>query len=371
MPFLPEWAPNVHPLIVHFPIALLVFALVFDLFTLIFRNTGWLRYAAGSLYILGSVAALVTFFTGKQAADAVNIPAMANPTLNQHADWALYTTWFFGIYGVVRLLFLLQKESYAWKKLSQKWVTSFVIFLVGAGGIALLYETAEHGAELVFRHGVGVKAAEEARQELSEMQARQEILAESGIVEQENGSWQWSPRRGAEIILEKQFNWLIGKPEAMNVKTVHDETSGDILALDPQNTAALVTAAKPLKGVQVDMRINLDQFRGEFMLVHHLQDSLNYDFVLLVKESFGENGVMKLGRMTAGKETVDDQGDFQARGWFILRAVGEGRHFRGYVNDKLITHGHADELPPGPVGFSIQGSGILLVEFIKVQALSE
>ncbi|MCK6619697.1 MAG: hypothetical protein HUU32_04670 [Calditrichaceae bacterium] len=370
MPFLPDWAPNVHPLIVHFPIALLIFALLFDLFALIFRNINWVRYAAGSLYILGALAAVITYLSGKQAADVVNIPAMANPTLTEHADWALYTVWFFGIYGVVRLVFL-------WKKLTEKWVISFVIFLVGAGGMALLYETAEHGAELVFRHGVGVKAAEEARQELSEMQARQEILAESGIVEQENGSWQWRPGRRAEIILEKQFNWLIGKPEAMNAKTIHDETSGDVLALDPQNTTALVTAAKPLKGVQVDMRIDLDQFRGRFMIVHHLQDSLNYDFVMLVKDSFPKestirkNEVMKLGRVTAGEEIVDDQANFQAPGWFTLRVVGEGRHFRGYVNDKLITHGHADELPPGPVGFSIQGSGILLVEFIKVQALSE
>jgi len=358
MPFLPEWAPNLHPLIVHFPIALLIFALVFDFFALIFRNANWLRYAAGSLYVLGAVAALVTFFTGKQAADAVNIPALANPTLNKHADWALSTVWFFGIYGLIRLLFLSKKPS-------QKWVVSFVIFLTGAGGMFLLFETAEHGAELVFRHGVGVKAAEEARQELAEVQARQDILAESGIVEQENGSWQWNPGYGADIILKEQFNWLIGEPEAMNAKTAHDETSGDVLALDPQNTTALVTAAKPLKGVQVDMRINLDQFRGTFMVVHHLQDSLTYDFVMLAKD------VMKLGRMTAGKETVEDQGDFQVRGWFTLRAVGEGRHFRGYVNDKLITHGHANELPPGPVGFSIQGSGILLVDFIKVQALSE
>lgn len=370
MPFLPDWAPNLHPLMVHFPIALLIFALVFDLFALIFRNANWLRYAAGSLYVLGAVTALVTFFTGKQAADAVNIPALANPTLNKHADWAYYMVWFFGIYGLIRL-FLLSK------KLSRKWIFSFVIFLIGAGGMFLLFKTAEHGAELVFRHGVGVKAAEEARQELAEIQARQEILAESGIVEQENGSWQWNPGHGADIILKEQFNWLIGKPEALNVETVHDETGGDVLALDPQNASALITAAKPLKGVQVDVRINLDQFRGRFMIVHHLQDSLNYDFVMLVKDSFpkestiGKNDIMKLGRVTAGEEIVDDQANFQAPGWFTLRVVGEGRHFRGYLNDKLITHGHSNELPPGPVGFSIQGSGILLVEFIKVQALSE
>jgi uncharacterized membrane protein len=365
MPFLPEWAPNVHPLMVHFPIALLIFALVFDLFALIFRNVNWLRYAAGSLYILGAAAALVTFFTGKQAADIVNVPAMARHTLSEHADLALYTVWFFGIYGVIRLFFLLQKESYAWKKLSRKWMVSFVLFLIGAGGMFLLYETAEHGAELVFHYGVGVKAAEEARQELTESEAGEKMPADSVIVIQENGSWQWKPGHNADVILKQQFSWLIGKPETLNAKTVHDEANGDVLALDPQNTTTLITAGKPLTGVQVDVRLNLDQFRGKFMVVHHVQDSLTYDFAMI------ENGTVKLGRMTAGKETIEEQGEYEANGWLTFRAVAEGRHFHGYVNNTLIAHGHADALPAGPVGFFIQGSGTLLVDSIKVQALSE
>lgn len=358
MPFLPEWAPNVHPLIVHFPIALLIFALVFDLFALIFRNVNWLRYAAGSLYILGAMAALVTFFTGKQAADIVNVPAMARHTLSEHADWAHFTVWFFGIYGVIRLFFLS-------KKLSQKWVVAFVLFLIGAGGMFLLFETGEHGAELVFRYGVGVKAAEEARQELTESEAGKEMPADSGIVIQGNGSWQWNPGHDADAILKQQFTWLIGKPEALNTQAVHDENNGDVLALDPQNTTALITAGKPLTGVQVDVRINLDQFRGKFMVVHHIQDSLTYDFAMI------ENGVVKLGRMTAGKETIEEQGNYEAGGWLTFRTAAEGQHFHGYVNGAPIAHGHADALPAGPVGFFIRGSGTLLVGSIKVQALSE
>lgn len=284
------------------------------------------------------------------------MPAMANPTLTEHADLALYTVWFFGIYGLIRLFFL-------WKKLSQKWIVSFVIFLVGAGGIVLLYETAEHGAELVFRHGVGVQAAEQARQALAEKQEVEAALAEGGIDIQENGSWQWNPGHGAEIVLREQINWLIGNPEAMSAATIHDEANGDVLALDPQDKTALFTAGKALKGVQADVKINLDQFRGAFMLVHHVQDSLNYDFIGL------RTGIMKLGRVTGGEETVEEQGPVQISGWFTLRAVGDGGHFRGYVNEKLIVHGHAEELPSGPVGFFIRGSGRILLDRIVVQSL--
>jgi len=356
MPFLPDWAPNLHPLIVHFPIALLISALLFDLLALIFRKVNWLRYAAGSLYILGALAAAVAYLTGRQAADAVNVPAMANPTLTEHADLGLYTVWFFGIYGLARLFLL-------WKKLSQKSVVSFVVFLVGAAGIYLLYETAEHGAELVFRHGVGVQAAEQARQALAEKEEVEAALAEGGINIQENGSWQWNPGHGAEIVLREQFNWLSGNPEALNAATIHEEASGDVLVLDPQNNPALFTAGKALKSVQADVKLNLDQFRGVFMLLHHVQDSLNYDFINL------ENGIMKLGRMRNGEQIVEEQGPVQTSGWFTLRVVSDGHHFRGYANEKLIVHGHADELPPGPVGFLIRGSGRILLDRTVVQSL--
>lgn len=233
----------------------------------------------------------------------------------------------------------------------------------------LLVETAEHGAELVFRHGVGVRAAEQARQALAEKQEVEAALAEGGIDIQENGSWQWNPDHGAEIVLREQFNWLIGNPEALSAAAIHDEANGDVLALDPQDNTALFTAGKALKGVQADAKINLDQFRGAFMLVHHVQDSLNYDFISLVKDSFGENGIMKLGRVVGGEETVEEQGPVQISDWFTLRAVGDGGHFRGYTNEKLTVHSHADELPPGPVGFLIRGSGRILIDEISVLSL--
>ena len=36
MQFVPEWAPNIHPIIIHFPIVLLIIAVLFDLAGLVF-----------------------------------------------------------------------------------------------------------------------------------------------------------------------------------------------------------------------------------------------------------------------------------------------------------------------------------------------
>ncbi len=356
MPFLPEWAPNVHPMIVHFPIALLIVALLFDLAALVVKQHNWLQKSAAILYIAGALFVVVAFLSGRQAADSVNVPAVVNPTLGEHADWGLRTLWFFGIYGVARLFFL-------WKNVGKKWVLSLVIFLIGAAGMAVLYETAEHGAELVFRHGIGVQAAEQTRTELEQLRKENEALSTSGLQEFPNGSWKWLPGSGAAVVLKRQFTWLKGSPADVNPTLNKDAANGEALRLTLSNQPVLFTAGKPLSGVQVDVRLNLDKFTGTVMVVHHVQDAANFDFISL------KGGKMTLGRMENGKVSVEDEDEATYRGWFTLRAVGDGRHFRGYLNEKLVTHGHGNPLPAGTVGLSLNGSGQVLIEEIAVQSL--
>ncbi len=356
MPLLPEWAPNVHPMIVHFPIALLIVALLFDLAALVFKKHNWLQKSAAILYIAGGLFVAAAFLSGRQAADSVNVPAIVNPTLGEHADWGLRTLWYFGLYGVIRLFLL-------WKNIGEKWVLSLVIFLIGAAGMFVLFETAEHGAELVFRHGIGVQAAEQARSELEQIRHENETLSTSGLQESPNGSWKWLPGSGAEVVLKRQFTWLLGSPTDVEPALNKDAANGEVLGLTLANNRVLFTAGKPLTGVQADVRLNLDKFTGTFMLVHHVQDAANFDFISLEGEK------MILGRMENGKATIEDEDETSYSGWFTLRAVGDGRHFRGYMNEKLVAHGHGNPLPPGTVGLFIHGNGQILIDEIVVQSL--
>ena len=152
MTLTPEWAPNLHPLVVHFPIGLLVGAAAVDCLSLVFRGRPALRSAATLLYCVGAAVAVVVYFTGRAAADGLVIPADINPLVNEHADWAFRTTWFFVFFASVRLAvsYILQPKPMAM-------VGVFVLALVGIG---LLYETAERGAGLVFQHGLGVRVSE-------------------------------------------------------------------------------------------------------------------------------------------------------------------------------------------------------------------
>ncbi len=57
MELIPDWAPNVHPMVVHFPIAFVAGALGADLLSLVVRRWTWLRPATVALYGVAGVNA--------------------------------------------------------------------------------------------------------------------------------------------------------------------------------------------------------------------------------------------------------------------------------------------------------------------------
>ncbi len=88
MSLTPDWAPNIHPLVIHFPIALLVAAAMTDRAGILRRDRTSVRDAATLLYTAGAVCAFVEYLPGQHAGETVRLHAKANVLVNQHADWA-------------------------------------------------------------------------------------------------------------------------------------------------------------------------------------------------------------------------------------------------------------------------------------------
>ena len=152
MSLTPAWAPNLHPLVVHLPIALLTAAAAVDLASLFMRGRSLLRDTATWLYVGGAATALIAYFAGDSAAKAMMLPADVALLVDAHADWAFRTTWLFAFFASARLA-----VSYILPPTLPVLVGSFLLALIGIGTLA---QTVAHGSQLVFQLGVGVRAVD-------------------------------------------------------------------------------------------------------------------------------------------------------------------------------------------------------------------
>ena len=347
---IPEWAPNLHPIVVHFPIALLVAALLVDILSLIWRKS--LTVTALVLYVLGALGAAGGYLSGRAAADTVMVSGSANVVLATHADWATVVLWFFAAYALIRLIL-------AWMMHRRYSLGLHVVMMLIAGaGLFVLYKTADNGARLVYEHGVGVKAMEEVTAELESAQRALTRLrggSELPVVE-DNGSWSWNPGPQVSEVFSDGFEWLTDSLEVL----AYQDTAAVFTA---SNTAGLFVLPRNLESVQVDLEMGLEDFEGSVQIVYNLADALNYCFTELAE------GRVRQGCVQEGTISILYDQPYEPQRWGRYRAVSDQTHFRAYSGGELIAHEHADAPPPGFVGLRIRGNGTVVVAWMEVQSL--
>ncbi len=322
---LPDWAPNVHPLVVHFPIALLVVAALVDAIALAVRKTyPWVRASAVGLYALGALGAAVAFLTGRDASDELDLPAQALTTLNAHADWAEYLVWFAGLYALVRVVALRTDRE-------RRLAVHLPLAALGLVSLFLVQQTAERGGQMVYQYGVAVAAASGD--------------AHAGM----EGMDMSAP---PDTSVAARLDVLAGAPAQGSAFTV---TSG-------QPTLALLPDT--LGDLEVRATLDLSGFTGTAALVHHVQDAQTFDFLALDRPASGDV-TLRQGRVEGGNETTLDSGTAPLDGTAEVKAYAVGTHFRGYLGGEQLTHPHADAASPGRVGLRLDGRGT-----VRVLALS-
>lgn len=144
-------APNLHPLVVHFPIALLAAALTVDIVDTFRGRPAWLGAAGTWLYGAGAALAVAAFLSGQRAAATVVVHEAVRTAITAHENWALATTGWFALVAVMRAAVgVVAPRRRTHRRL-----------LVAAGvlGMGLLWQASDLGGRLVYRHGVGVDAA--------------------------------------------------------------------------------------------------------------------------------------------------------------------------------------------------------------------
>lgn len=360
--------PNLHPAVVHFPIALLPLAIVFDTLLLAFaQQRGWLERAAVFVYIAAAVTAGAAFWAGKQA--VYSLPALAPSIelhLNRHSDSGLYTLWLIGVVAIARAALLFRDPEVSRKALRVG------ALLAAVAAAAMVFRTADLGGALVYRHGVGVvepvkpeyRASDassaappteqiEAGEPGNDPVASRHVAAEDGTLE-----WIPSPSDGSAL-----GSFLQAPPGSagggVRWEPAPDETDG--LRLVVEGDAVLI-APGVFGDVQVEALLDLSNFSGEAGLVHHVENASRAGFFTV-----SSNGEYILGRFDGDSiKRLDATTKVVPRGPVRLTVSAIGRHLKGLVGDETVVHGHEAPLPDGSVGFLFTGQGSVRVLSLKV-----
>lgn len=147
-----EIIPNWHPILVHFTVALLSVAvalyLVVPILPAISARQELAIVARWSLWI-GTVLALATAATGWLASNSVAHDDISHAAMTEHRNWALATM------GLFVILALWSWARWRQQRPSGGMVSIIFLMVLTVGGV-MLTSTAWHGAELVYRYGLGV-----------------------------------------------------------------------------------------------------------------------------------------------------------------------------------------------------------------------
>ena len=139
-----------HPMLVHFPIALLFASVLFDVASTVLTRDS-LREAALWLLGLGLLGGIVAAIAGGQAEGAAEKAGVAEALIETHETLAYITL---GIMAVLFLSRLLLRNRFSRKAL-------IAYFMMATVGLIAVSATGHTGGNLVYEHGAGMHTAQQ------------------------------------------------------------------------------------------------------------------------------------------------------------------------------------------------------------------
>ena len=149
---------ELHPLVVHFPIAILILYILVEVVS-VFINNEKLKFTAQFLLIAGVISALAAVLSGNQAEQIAskiiekhNLTS-AQKALEAHEEQATFFLWYFVFVLVIRTMFILKKKFNGFRKI--------FVSILAVIGLYLILNTGKYGGELVYKYGVGTNSFNE------------------------------------------------------------------------------------------------------------------------------------------------------------------------------------------------------------------
>jgi uncharacterized membrane protein len=135
-----EFLAGIHPKVVHFPIAFLMFYPLMELIFL-FTRKDFFSKAALLFLTIGVIGSFFAVLSGNQAFEFVkNWNNEGKEVFSEHQTFANLTVWYFSVLLVVRYFLFVKK------KLNHTIIS--VIFVLSLIGSYLVYQTGNYGGKL-------------------------------------------------------------------------------------------------------------------------------------------------------------------------------------------------------------------------------
>lgn len=362
-----EWStlPNLHPAVVHFPLAWLPLAMMVEAIALALkRHRRTLTPWAVGAWVAAGLATGAAYWAGRDAAAGMTgLAPDLQAAINTHADWAWRTLWAVGIVAAARLVthLLPAARDRAW--------SGALFLLLSLGCIGLLLKTADLGGGLVYQHGIAVAPAEQARQEARRSSApaadRADAAPEERFERRQDG-FSWRPEPSDAAALGAVLTAAPGT-DLMAVRTATPGPDVPGLPLLVDGEALLLFPGDFGDGL-LSAQVVTASFTGSLGLLHHFQDASEYE-ELAVELPGGE---LTLSRRDGADTTIYDSAATKLpvdELQLVVSAIG--RHLRGTVAGELIVHGHRPAVSGGRVGLRLDGHGAVRILAIEAQAASD
>jgi uncharacterized membrane protein len=148
-----EFLAENHPRVIHFAIALLFLYPVLELLALIFKKE-YLDKSAHLILFIAVLSAVGAVITGNQAAQVASLweeqgAIIPFGEINEHQEYANITLWYFTAVLLFRTLLVIRKKYSG--------VFRYLFVVLAFIGMYFVYETGDHGGNLVYKHGVGTE----------------------------------------------------------------------------------------------------------------------------------------------------------------------------------------------------------------------
>ena len=166
--------------------------------------------------------------------------------------------------------------------------------------------------------------------------------------------------------MTEDFHFIIGNLENISPQVIQNDLGDNLLQLTADGSPTAFVFHQTYGNIGMAALVNVKGFDGTLKLIHHTKNVDNHEYVSIT------DGNMKLGRIVDGNESVFDEGSFDlVNEWINLRVSAAGTHFKGYMGNETVTHGHGDKLQDGYVGVMLNGTGEVLVRSIELVTLED